>query len=68
MSNTKGRHRNMPGKAKRIENGKIWEALKSKTLGRSTSFSPDKLSHTISQFKNAKPFKPSGKKPISRPK
>lgn len=67
-SNPKGRHRNTPGKAKRIANGKAWDALKAQTLGRSTVFSAARLSQTITQFKNARPFKPSGKKPISRPK
>ena len=67
-SNPKGRHRNTPGKAKRIANGKAWDLLKAQTLGKSTTFSLKKLDHTISKFKNARPFKPSGKKPISRPK
>jgi hypothetical protein len=68
VTSKKARHRNTPGKAKRIQNGKMWDALKAQTLGRSTAFSPTKLSHTISQFKNARPFKPNGKKPINRPK
>lgn len=67
-SNKKGRHRNTPGKAARIANGKAWDELKAKTLGRSTTFSLKKLDHTISQFKNARPYKPNGKKPINRPK
>lgn len=50
-SNKKGRHRNTPGKAKRIANGKVWEELKAKTLGRSTTFSAKRLALTITQFK-----------------
>jgi hypothetical protein len=44
--------------------------LKAQTLGRSTKFSADKLSVTISKFKeaNGRPYKPNGKKPINRPK
>lgn len=64
----KNRHRDTPGKAGRIANGKAWDALKAQTLGRSTTFSTERLNQTINQFKNARPFKPSGKKPISRPK
>jgi hypothetical protein len=55
-------------KAARLENGKAWELLKAQTMGRSTKFSAEKLNQTISKFKNARPFKPNGKKPISRPK
>ena len=69
-SNKKGRHRNMPGKAARIEKGKVWEMLKAQTMGRSTTFSAEKLSVMINKFKdaNGRPHKPNGKKPINRPK
>lgn len=69
-SNKKGRHRNMPGKSARIEKGKVWDLLKAQTMGRSTKFSSEKLSATISKFKeaNGRPYKPNGKKPINRPK
>jgi hypothetical protein len=69
-SNKKGRHRNMPGKSARIEKGKVWDLLKAQTMGRSTKFSSEKLSATISKFKeaNGRPHKPNGKKPINRPK
>ncbi|MEI8223764.1 MAG: hypothetical protein WCG20_01430 [bacterium] len=69
-SNKKGRHRNMPGKSARIEKGKAWDLLKAQTMGRSTIFSADRLSATISKFKeaNGRPHKPNGKKPINRPK
>lgn len=67
-SSKKARHRDTPGKAARIQNGKLWDTLRSAVLGNSQKFSNDKLSTTITQFKNARPFKPSGKKPISRPK
>lgn len=66
----KMRHKDTPGKAGRIGNGKIWEALKKDALGAKGKFSPDSLSATISKFKeaNGRPFKPNGKKPINRPK
>ena len=69
-SNKKGRHRNMPGKSARIEKGKVWDLLKAQTMGRSTIFSAERLSVTISKFKeaNGRPHKPNGKKPINRPK
>lgn len=70
VTHKKARHRDTPGKAERITNGKVWEMLKAQTLGRSTKFSADKLSVTISKFKeaNGRPHKPNGKKPINRPK
>ncbi len=65
----KMRHKDTPGKAGRIGNGKIWEALKKETLGSKGKFSPDTLTLAIEKFKGAtRPFKPSGKKPINRPK
>lgn len=69
-SHKKGRHRDTPGKAGRIQQGKIWEMLKAQTMGRSTKFSSEKLSAVIEKFKeaNGRPHKPNGKKPINRPK
>ncbi len=66
----KARHKNTPGRAGRIGNGKIWEALKKETLGSKGKFNPVSLSQTIAKFKeaNGRPFKPNGKKPVSRPK
>ena len=66
----KMRHRDTPGKASRIGNGKIWEELRKQALGSKGKFNPTSLSQTISKFKeaNGRPFKPNGKKPINRPK
>jgi hypothetical protein len=70
----KPRHRDAPGRVERSKKEKIWEAYKSKVLGKGV-FSPEKLATAISTFKqngpkieNTRAFKPSGKKPISRPK
>lgn len=59
----KMRHKDTPGKAGRIGNGKIWEALKKEALGHKGKFNPDSLAQTINKFKEA-----NGKKPINRPK
>ena len=51
--------------------GDSWDALRAKIAGTSSedySGSQAQRDKSILRFKNAKPFKPSGKKPISRPK
>ena len=73
--NKKGRHKDAPAQTERAKKGKIWELYKAKIMGRG-GFSPEKLAQTIATFKNggissteiSRPHKPSGKKPISRPK
>ena len=67
-SNAQKKGRHSGGKKARVENSKIWEQVKSEVVTRSGKFSPEKLQLAITKFKNARPFKPSGKKPISRPK
>ena len=68
------RHRDAPGQVMRAKQGKVWEEYKAKVMGKGP-FSPDKLERAITNFKtlgtkieNTRAFKPSGKKPISRPK
>ncbi len=71
----KARHKNAPARTDRAKQNKVWEAYKAKVMGRGP-FSADKLATAISTFKtvggikseNTRAFKPSGKKPISRPK
>ncbi len=43
-------------------------ATKKPVFDQSNKFHSEKSRHALSQFKNARPFKPSGKKPINRPK
>ena len=68
------RPRDAPGQVMRAKQGKVWEEYKAKVMGKGP-FSPDKLERAITNFKtlgtkieNTRAFKPSGKKPISRPK
>ena len=71
----KARHKAAPGQTERAKKGKIWELYKAKVMGRG-GFSHEKLTQVISSFKEGgisnteqhRPHKPSGKKPISRPK
>ena len=73
--NPKRRHKSAPAQTERAKKGKIWELYKAKVMGRG-EFSHEKLAQAIATFKNggisnteqSRPHKPSGKKPISRPK
>ena len=67
-TNSKGRHRDNPAKAQRVQNGKLWEMIKSQAQGRSAKLSPEKLTSAINQFRNSRPNKPNTKKPLNRPK
>ncbi len=67
-TNNKGRHRDNPAKAQRVQNGKLWEMIKSQAQGRSAKLSPEKLTSAINQFRTTRPNQPNGKKPINRPK